>query len=139
MINSYHEIVLQNALRLRSFTLLWLCLAPAWTWAQGIANPDAACPAAGVTIATVDSGRSTAEILVRKAGLLKRFGHDHIILVTKIGGYVHWPQNPQNACGYLSFDVTSLVVDDPVYREKYLLTTNPSSRDIEKTRENMLT
>lgn len=118
--------------------LLAFCLLPAWTWAQSTEPSRRDCGPVGSTVTTVDSSRSGIEILVRKAGFLKRFGHDHVVLARNLEGHVNWLPDLLQACGVVSFQATSLVVDDPLYREKYQLSTNPSSNDIEKTRANML-
>jgi len=90
--------------------------------------------AQGKKILRVDSSHSLVTIKVRRAGLLSLLGHDHIIASRDVAGYV----SPSQGVADLYVPLGTLVVDDPGLRNAAGFDTQPSQRDIEGTRHNML-
>ena len=88
----------------------------------------------GKKVLRVDSSHSLVTIKVRRAGLLSALGHDHIIASRDVAGYV----SPSLGVADLYVPLDTLVVDDPRLRTKAGFDTQPSQRDIEGTRHNML-
>jgi len=81
---------------------------------------------------------SYANILVRRAGKLARFGHDHVVSARNIYGYAKIADtNLEESRADLSVDLGTLVVDDPLTRKEFGLDTEPSQSDIRGTIENM--
>lgn len=89
----------------------------------------------GGKILRVDSSHSLVTIKVRRAGLLSRLGHDHIIASRDVTGYV----SPSRGVADLYVPLDTLIVDDPGLRNAAGFDTQPSQQDIEGTRRNMLT
>jgi polyisoprenoid-binding protein YceI len=91
--------------------------------------------AAGVAVWVVDSSASTIKVIVRRAGLLARLGHDHVVASRQIRGYVA----PDAGHADLEFRLDDMTVDEEALRREALLDTQPSEEDIAGTRSNMLT
>jgi polyisoprenoid-binding protein YceI len=91
--------------------------------------------ASGAPVYAVDPGASLVTIVVRRAGLLARLGHDHVVASRHAAGFVA----PAAGRADLSFRLDQLSVDEPALRHEAGLTTEPSQEAIEGTRTNMLT
>ncbi len=86
----------------------------------------------------IDQEKSRVDILVRRGGTLAHLGHNHVISSAQISGYILLNEkNLAESRADLRVDLTSLLVDEPVSREKYQLDSKPSAEDINKTRINM--
>jgi len=97
-------------------------------------------PALGNNVYRIDSRHSRADIVVRRGGKLARFGHDHVISATQLEGFVLVADDDiRHSRADIELSLDTLVVDDPVMREKFSLDTRPSAKDIEKTAGNMHT
>jgi polyisoprenoid-binding protein YceI len=95
-------------------------------------------PALGENVFRIDSGRSRADIVVRRGGKLARFGHDHVISATQLDGYILVAANDlKRSHADVRLALDSLIVDDPLLREQFALDTRPSAQDIKDTSENM--
>jgi hypothetical protein len=78
-------------------------------------------------------------ILVRRAGPLARFGHDHAIVAANIDGWIAWsPDQAGERRADLWLEVTGLEVDPAAAREAFALDTSPDGAAIAGTRSNML-
>lgn len=87
----------------------------------------------------VRQGGSRVDIVVRRAGPLARFGHDHVLSTQAIDGWLRWdPDNPGASRGDLRVAVAHLEVDASDARARHELAGDPSADDIEGTRENLL-
>ena len=68
---------------------------------------------------SIDAAASRIEIDVYKEGLLKAFGHDHVILVREISGSIHFDRaRLENSDVSLAIPAASLSVSDPGVSEK---------------------
>jgi polyisoprenoid-binding protein YceI len=88
----------------------------------------------------IDAGQSDVHWRVYKAGAFARFGHNHVISVSEMTGSVQLAVNPAESEWEITLPVAALIVDDPALREGYGedFSSEPSDKDIEGTRENML-
>jgi polyisoprenoid-binding protein YceI len=78
----------------------------------------AACGAAQTTYA-IDPARSTLEIDVYREGLLRAFGHDHLVTARDLSGAVQFdPNRVENSSVTLRVATKSLTVMDPGQSEK---------------------
>ena len=88
----------------------------------------------------IDSESSWLRVLVYRGGLLRGFGHNHIVSHNEIKGTVTLGQNPLQSELIVEFSVADLTVDDPQLRAL----AGPdfpgqiSEKDIAGTRSNML-
>lgn len=88
----------------------------------------------------LETGESRADIVVRRAGALQRFGHDHVITAADITGLVLVGSDDASASwADLTVNLGSLTVDDPGARSVYGLDTEPNASDIDGTTENLRT
>lgn len=86
----------------------------------------------------VQPGDSRVDLVVRRAGPLARFGHDHVLSTTAVEGWIKWnPGEPESARGDLRVAVTGLDVDPPEARRRHDVAGDPSPADVEGTRENL--
>ncbi|MBS1190433.1 MAG: hypothetical protein H6R10_2225 [Rhodocyclaceae bacterium] len=90
--------------------------------------------ARGEAVLRVDAARSLAVVEVRRAGVLARLGHDHVVAGHGLQGYV--APGEGRADLYLALD--RLQVDEPGLRAEAGFDTQPSREAIEGTRGNML-
>jgi hypothetical protein len=88
----------------------------------------------GTPVYAVDPGASLVTIVVRRAGLLARLGHDHVIASRNASGFAAPAANRAD----LAFRLDQLTVDEPALRHEAGLTTEPSQQAIDGTRTNML-
>ena len=97
--------------------------------------------AAGLRIFSVDPLASEVYWRIYKAGLMARFGHNHVVSIGDgLEGQIGIGSDPANASWTLSFPVQGLVVDDPEIRARYGedFESEPSEDDIAGTKRNML-
>jgi polyisoprenoid-binding protein YceI len=94
----------------RQWVMLFLMVpVSSWTFAQ--AGSDVAY--------AVDSEKSSLRISVYKEGLLKAFGHDHLISANKISGRVLFNEEMlEDSSADLTVEATSLRVIDPGESDK---------------------
>jgi polyisoprenoid-binding protein YceI len=124
----------------RLFALLLLAACSAGTPPPAPEPADAKAwytraAAAGTEVYAVAPGESLVAITVRRAGLLERLGHDHVVASRSINGFAA----PAAGRVDISFRADQLTVDEPALRHEAGLTTEPSAQAIEGTRTNMLT
>jgi hypothetical protein len=112
---------------------------PAAETVNGQPRP-AAEPVAGQVYA-IDAAASEVLWRISKAGVMARFGHNHVISAEQLtGSVVVDPADPTRSRFELEIPVTTLVIDDPALRERYgeEFASVPSEADKEGTRNNML-
>jgi len=88
----------------------------------------------------IDAARSDIRLLVYRAGVLARFGHNHVISVGEFEGTITLHSDPERSSVELEIPVHGLIVDDPELRieEGDEFSTDLSEADINRTRGNML-
>jgi hypothetical protein len=94
----------------------------------------------GEVVYAIDSAASTAIVYVARAGFLALFGHDHVVASHDVTGYVLIPDPAGTLSGAradLYLPLASLSVDEAELLEAAGLETEPSDKDIERTRTNM--
>ncbi|MFL6674421.1 MAG: YceI family protein [Massilia sp.] len=91
--------------------------------------------AAGAPVYAVSPADSVIAVTVRRAGLLARLGHDHVVASRAIHGFAA----PDAARADIAFRADELTVDEPGLLREAGVPTRPSAQDIEGTRTNMLT
>jgi polyisoprenoid-binding protein YceI len=112
-------------------------LAPPVAPASGPgAGPNASRAAAppGAAVYTVDPAASLVAVTVRRAGLMARLGHDHVVASHTLAGYVA----PDAGRAELSFRPDQMTVDEPQLLREAGIDTQPSPQAVEGTRANML-
>jgi polyisoprenoid-binding protein YceI len=112
-------------------------LAPPAPPASGpISGPDPyrVAAAAGAAVYAVDPDASLLTVTVRRAGLMARFGHDHVVASHALAGFAA----PGLGRADVSFRADQLTVDEPQLRRVAGLDTQPSPQAVEGTRNNML-
>jgi polyisoprenoid-binding protein YceI len=127
---------------MKAFVALFLCLLAACS--ASLAPPAAAprdstawyrqAASRAVPVYAVDPKASLVTIVVRRAGLFARLGHDHVVAARNAAGFAAPGANRAD----LSFRLDQLTVDEPALRREAGLTTNPSQEAIDGTRANML-
>ncbi len=88
----------------------------------------------------VDSEQSWLRVLVYRAGLMSRLGHNHIVSIHDIDGTVEYTGRLSDTAVELYFPVATMVVDDSNLRnhEGEDFPGQVSEKDIRGTRRNML-
>jgi len=89
----------------------------------------------------IDRHHSLLRIFVYRAGLLKAFGHDHLVTTTMINGGLTYTKPPSLAAVVkLTIPVDALVVDDPEQRKAVggRYSASVPLKDRSGTRRNML-
>jgi polyisoprenoid-binding protein YceI len=120
--------------------LLASCVQPAPPSAPQAPGPRAdldayrAAAASGAAVYAVDPGASIMTVTVRRAGLMARLGHDHVVASHTLTGYVA----PAAARADVSFRADQMTVDEPQLLRDAGIDTPPSLQAIEGTRKNML-
>lgn len=94
--------------------------------------------ARGERVYRLDPAQSTVVMRVYRAGALARFGHDHVVASRDVHGYVLLANDAGERRADLYAPLASLSVDEPALRAQAGFDTQPSQRDIEGTRRNML-
>ena len=125
--------------------MLAACQGVAPQPAAGAAWPDLRAEyqaqAAGGAVYAVDAAASTVRIYAYRAGAAAKFGHNHVLGVTQLAGYVSLPSaQPADARFELCVPLADLVIDDPAAREETggNFAGRRSAADIEGTRANLL-
>ena len=130
----------RKALVLPLLVLLAACgqpLAPPPPPAPGpAAGPDSyrAAAAAGEAVYAVDPAASLLAVTVRRAGLMARLGHDHVVASHTLAGHAA----PGLGRADVSFRVDQLTVDEPQLLHDAGIDTRPSPQAVEGARNNML-
>jgi polyisoprenoid-binding protein YceI len=88
----------------------------------------------GAAVYAVSPSDSVVAITVRRAGLLARLGHDHVVASHDLAGFAA----PDAGRADLEFRADRLVVDEPALLREAGIDTRPSQQAIEGTRTNML-
>jgi polyisoprenoid-binding protein YceI len=124
----------------RVFPLLLLLAACAQPPAPPGPGPTAnldwyrAAAASGAAVYAVDPGASLVAVTVRRAGLVARLGHDHVVASHTLAGYAA----PGVGRADVSFRVDQMTVDEPQLLRDADIATQPSPQAVEGTRKNML-
>jgi len=90
---------------------------------------------------SIDAEGSEVYWLISKAGLMARFGHNHVISAESFTGTVEVdPGDPAASRFELEIPVADLVIDDPALRSRLgeEFASVPSEEDKDGTRQNML-
>jgi hypothetical protein len=90
--------------------------------------------ASGAAEYAVDPGASLIAVTVRRAGLMARLGHDHVVASHTLTGYAA----PGLGRADFAFRVDDLTVDEPQLLRAAGIASLPSAPAIEGTRRNML-
>jgi polyisoprenoid-binding protein YceI len=90
--------------------------------------------AAGDAVYAVDPDASLLAVTVRRAGLMARLGHDHVVASHTLAGQAA----PGLGRADVSFRVDQLTVDEPQLLRDAGIDTRPSPEAVEGTRHNML-
>jgi polyisoprenoid-binding protein YceI len=93
-----------------------------------------AAAASGAAVYAVDPGASLVAVTVRRAGLVARLGHDHVVASHTLAGYAA----PGVGRADVSFRVDQMTVDEPQLLRDADIATQPSPQAVEGTRKNML-
>jgi polyisoprenoid-binding protein YceI len=88
----------------------------------------------GAAVYAVSPSDSLVAITVRRAGLLARLGHDHVVASHDLAGFAA----PDAGRADLEFRADRLVVDEPALLREAGIDTRPPQQAIEGTRTNML-
>ncbi|WP_322405165.1 YceI family protein [Massilia luteola] len=93
-----------------------------------------AVTASDAGVYAVDSGASILTVTVRRAGLMARLGHDHVVASHTLAGYVA----PGVDRADVSFRADQMTVDEPPLLRDAGIATERSPQAVEGTRKNML-
>jgi hypothetical protein len=93
-----------------------------------------AAAASGAAVYAVDPGASLVTVTVRRAGLMARLGHDHLVASHTLAGYVA----PGAGRADVSFRADQMTVDELQLLRDAGIATQPSPQAVEGTRKNML-
>ena len=91
-----------------------------------------------VSLYQVDTKASRVLVYVRRAGLMRRAGHDHVVASEHVNGQVSWARGNMESSALLRLPLADLVVDAPQYRERFGLEPEVSESSIRGTTRNML-
>ena len=117
--------------------LLSACAGPPAPPGPGpAADPDwyRTAAASGAAVYMVDPEASLLAVTVRRAGLMARLGHDHVVAVRTLAGHVA----PGLGRADLAFRVDQMSVDEPQLLGEAGIARQPSPEAVEGTRKNML-
>lgn len=123
--------------RLLPLLLLAACgrqLAPPGPGPEPGSNPYRAAAAAATDVYTVDPHDSLVAVTVRRAGLMARLGHDHVVASRTLAGHAA----PGAGSADLSFRLDEMTVDEPQLLRDAGIDKQPSAQAVEGTRTNML-
>ena len=90
--------------------------------------------ASGGAIYAVDPAASLVAVTVRRAGLMARLGHDHVVASRTLAGQVA----PAAGSADLTFRLDQMSVDEPQLLRDAGIDRQPSPQAVEGTRTNML-
>lgn len=125
---------------LRFFPLLLLLTACGRQMAPPVPGPEAdrgphqATATPGTAVYTVDPQASLLAVTVRRAGLMARLGHDHVVASRTLSGHVA----PGAGSADLSFRLDQMTVDEPQLLRDAGIDKQPSPEAVAGTRTNML-
>ena len=97
-------------------------------------GPYRAEAATDAAIYAVDPSASLIAVTVRRAGLMARLGHDHVVASRTLAGHVL----PAAGSADISFRVDEMTVDEPQLLRDAGIDKQPSPQAVEGTRTNML-
>ena len=88
----------------------------------------------------IDNDKSWIRVLVYRAGLMSRLGHNHVISNNDVEGFIKCTDQVTDTVANLKFSVESFVVDDLSLRdiEGGVFSAKVTAKDINGTRKNML-
>jgi YceI-like domain len=109
-------------------------LAPPRQGPDAAPGPYRAGTPAGAAVYAVDPHASLVAVTVRRAGLMARLGHDHVVASRTLSGHVA----PGAGSAYLSFRLDQMTVDEPQLLRDAGIDKQPSAQAVEGTRTNML-
>jgi hypothetical protein len=125
-------------LRLLPLLLLVSCgqqLAPPGPGPGTDSSPyRAGAASGGAAVYAVDPRASLVAVTVRRAGLMARLGHDHVVASHTLAGQVA----PGAGSADLSFRLDEMTVDEPQLLRDAGIDKQPSAPAVEGTRTNML-
>jgi hypothetical protein len=101
--------------------------------AAGSEAHHGAAPSGGA-VYMVDPEASLVAVTVRRAGLMARLGHDHVVASRTLAGHVE----PGAGRARVSFRLDRMSVDEPALLREAGIDTQPSPEAVEGTRKNML-
>jgi polyisoprenoid-binding protein YceI len=93
-----------------------------------------AAAASGAAVYEVDPGASLIAVTVRRAGLMARLGHEHVVASHTLAGFAA----PGLDRADLAFRLDALTVDEPHLLRDAGIATQPSPEAVAGTRSNML-
>jgi polyisoprenoid-binding protein YceI len=93
-----------------------------------------AAAASGAAVYAVDPGASLVAVTVRRAGLMARLGHDHVVASHTLAGHAA----PGLGRADVWFRLDQMTVDEPQLLRDAGIDTQPSPQAVEGTRRNML-
>lgn len=94
--------------------------------------------ASGQPVYRLDTDRSRLDIVVRRDGPLARFGHDHVVSVPELEGFLLLEAGVSDSRADLSFRLADLAIDTPEARARFRLDTTPDEQAVEGTRANLM-
>lgn len=86
----------------------------------------------------LDPAATQVDVVVRRAGALARFGHDHVVVVRDLEGFLLLDESEHATRADLRFRPERLEVDSPAARSRYDLDTQPDAEAIAGTRKNLM-
>jgi polyisoprenoid-binding protein YceI len=121
-----------------SLLLLASCGQPLAPPTPGPAATDPAsyraAAASGAAVYAVDPEASLIAVTVRRAGLMARLGHEHVVASHTLAGYAA----PSLGHADLAFRLDEMTVDEPHLLRDAGIATQPSPEAVAGTRSNML-
>ncbi len=90
--------------------------------------------AAGTAVYVVDPAASLVAVTVRRAGLMARLGHDHVVAIRTLSGHAA----PGLGRADLAFRLDQMTVDEPPLLGEADIARQPSPEAVAGTRRNML-
>lgn len=97
-------------------------------------GPSRAGAAPGAALYAVDPRASLVAVTVRRAGVMARLGHDHVVASRTLAGHVA----PGAGRADVSFRLDQMSVDEPQLLRDAGIARQPSPQAVEGTRTNML-
>ena len=97
-------------------------------------GPGRAAAAAAAAGFAIDPQASLLAVTVRRAGLMARLGHDHVVASRTLAGQV----DPVAGTADVSFRLDQMTVDEPQLLRDAGIDRQPSPQAVEGTRTNML-
>jgi hypothetical protein len=95
-------------------------------------------PAARHPAYRLDTAGSRLDVIVRREGPLARFGHDHVVTVQGLEGFLLLDETATDSRADLRFALEDLTIDTAEGRARYQFDTVPDEKAIEGTRANLM-